>query len=101
MKKTIWFIRILIVLLFAFLLYYLTLPAINLQNPGFYIYLFMVLACYIGTSILSLLDGGRIINKIRDLPRNLLIVYQVLLYLHSLLILYVVHFLTLNLGLVE
>ena len=73
MKKKILLIRILIVLLFAFILFYLTLPAINLQNPGFYVYLFMVFACYIGTSILSLMDGGRIINKIRDLPRNLLI----------------------------
>jgi hypothetical protein len=33
----------------------------------------MVFACYIGSSILSLMDGGRIINKIRDLPRNILI----------------------------
>ena len=73
-KRNILFIRILIVLLFAFGLYYVSLPAINLQNPGFYVYLFMVLVCYIVTSVLSLADGYRVINKLRDLPRNILIV---------------------------
>ena len=74
MKKTIWIIRVLIVLLFAFVLYYLALPAINLQNPGFYMYLFMVLGCYVITSVLGLVDGSRVINKLRDLPKNALIV---------------------------
>ena len=74
MKKTIWFIRILIVLLFAFLLYYISLPAINFQNPAFYKYLFMILVCYIVTSGISLFDGGRVINKLRDLPKNTLII---------------------------
>ena len=74
MKKKIWFIRILIILLFAFLLYYVTLPAINLHNPGFYAYLFMIFICYLLTSGISLFDGERVINKVRRLPRNTLIV---------------------------
>ena len=74
MKKKIWFIRIIIIIVFAFLLYYLTLPAINLHDPGFYAFLFMILSCYIITSVLSLADGGRVINKLRDLPKNALIV---------------------------
>ena len=74
MKNKIWIIRILIVVVFAFLLYYISLPAINFQNPAFYMYLFMVLACYVITSGMSLFDGGRVINKLRDLPRNTLIV---------------------------
>ena len=74
MKKKIWFIRILIIFVFAFLLYYVSLPAINLHDPGFYAYMFMILACYIITSVLSLADGARVINKLRDLPKNALIV---------------------------
>ena len=74
MKKKIWFIRILIILLFAFILYYVTLPAINLHDPGFYAYLFMILVCYILTSGISLFDGTRVITKVKNLPRNALII---------------------------
>ena len=73
-KRKILFIRIMIIILFALGLYYISLPAINLQNPGFYAYLFMILICYIITSSLSLIDGTRVINKIRDLPKNTLII---------------------------
>lgn len=73
-KRKILFIRILLIILFALALYYISLPAINLQNPGFYAYLFMILVCHIVTSGLSLFDGTRVINKVRDLPRNTLIV---------------------------
>lgn len=73
-RKRIIFIRYLIVLLFALFLYYVSLPAINLQNPGFYMYLFMILICYIVTSGISLFDGTRVITKLRDLPRNTLII---------------------------
>ena len=73
-KRKILFIRILLIILFALVLYYISLPAINLQNPGFYAYLFMILVCYIVTSGLSLFDGTRVINRVRDLPRNTLIV---------------------------
>ena len=74
MKKKIWIVRILIIILFAFLLYYVTLPAINLHNPGFYAYLFMIFICYLITSGISLFDGERVINKVKRLPRNTLIV---------------------------
>ena len=74
MKKKIWIIRVLIILLFAFVLYFISLPAINLHEPTFYIYLFMVLICFIVTSGLSFFDGGKVINKLRDLPKNMLII---------------------------
>ena len=74
MKKKIWFVRIVIIILFAFLLYYVTLPAINLHNPGFYAYLFTIFVCYLLTSGIGLFDGERVINKVRRLPRNTLIV---------------------------
>lgn len=44
MKKKI--INLVITLVFAFVLFYLTIPAINLSNPGFYAYLFPVLFVY-------------------------------------------------------
>ena len=73
-KKRIIFIRFLIIVLFALGLYYISLPAINLQNPSFYMYLFMILICYILTSGINLFDGTRVINKIKDVPRNTLII---------------------------
>ncbi len=87
MKKKIWIIRILIVLLFAFVLYYVSLPALNIHNPAFYIYLFMVFGCYVVSSVLLLIDGGRVINKLRDLPRNLLIIVGSIMTILSLIIL--------------
>ena len=44
MKKKI--INILITIVFAFVLFYFTLPAINLNNPGFYTYLFFIVIVY-------------------------------------------------------
>ena len=74
MRKKLWLIRIIVVLLFAFVLYYVSIPALNIHNPAFYMYLFIVLGCYIGSSMIMLADGGRVINKLRDLPKNLLII---------------------------
>ena len=44
---------ILVTLLVAFLHFYLTLPAINLQDPAFYGFLFVVAAVYCGLTVLS------------------------------------------------
>ena len=77
MRNKLWIIRILICLLFAFCLYYVTLPAINLHNPGFYMYIFMVLVCYIVTSVLMLADYPRVIRRFRDLPKNAMIVTSI------------------------
>ena len=73
-KKRIWFVRVLILVIFAFVLYFVSLPAINLHEPTFYMYLMMILVCYIVTSGLSLFDGSKVINKLRDLPKNMLII---------------------------
>ena len=78
MRNKLWIIRIIICLIFAFGFYYVTLPAINLHNPGFYSYLYMILIVYIITSILMLMDGGKVVRKLRDLPRNALIVVSAL-----------------------
>ena len=74
MRKKLWFIRVLIILLFAICLYYVSLPAINLHDPGFYAYLFMIFIVYLITSGISLFDGERVINKIKRLPKNALVV---------------------------
>ena len=73
MKKKLWIVRIIIILLFAFVLFFVTLPAINLQDPSFYGYLLMILICYLVTSGISLFDGERVINKVKRLPKNMLI----------------------------
>ena len=72
-KRKLLFIRYLIIILFALGLYYVSLPAINLHNPGFYAYLFMILICYILTSGISLFDGDSVITKIKGLPKASLI----------------------------
>ncbi len=74
MKKKILLIRIIIILLFAFIVYFITLPAINLHSIGFYSYLLLILGCYVATSVIKLVDGGKLINKLKDLPKNILII---------------------------
>lgn len=74
-KKRITLIRILIIILFSLGLYYVSLPALNIQDPSFYMYLFLILVCFIITSGISLFDGRRVINKLRDLPKKTLIIF--------------------------
>ena len=73
MKKKLLFVRILIILVFAFILFFVTLPPLNLHEPGFYAYLLMVFVCYLITSGINLFDGERILNKVKRLPKNIFI----------------------------
>lgn len=70
MKSKIIVIRLLICLLAAFVLYYLTLPALNLQNLGFYVYIFVIYMIYLGTSSLNIFGKGMVFKNMKDLPRN-------------------------------
>ena len=74
-KRKLLFIRYLILILFALGLYYVTLPALNLHNPGFYAYMLMILMCFIVTSGISLFDGGSVITKVKGLPKASLILF--------------------------
>ena len=87
MRRKLFIIRIIICLVLAFFLYYATLPALNLHNPGFYMYLFMVFMIYIISSVLMLGDGRRTITRLRDLPRNMLIILSVVAGVFALIIL--------------
>ena len=73
MNKKIMIFRIDITLLFAFILFYLTLPAINLTNPGFYGYLFCIFLVYFFSSWIKLFDTRNIIKNVKTLPRNVLV----------------------------
>ena len=86
MRKKLWLIRIIICLLFAFITYYLTLPAINIHNPGFYMYLFMIFVCYLVTSVFMLVDYHHTIRRLRDLPKNALIVTCIVMGVFGLII---------------
>ncbi len=77
MKKKLWFVRVIIILIFALILYFVTLPAINLHNPGFYGFLLMIFMCYLVTSGISLFDGEKVINKVKRLPKNALIIVSI------------------------
>ena len=74
MKKKLWFVRILIILIFTLVLYFITLPAINIHDSGFYGFLLLIFICYLITSGINLFDGERVINKVKRLPKNMLIV---------------------------
>ena len=51
-KRTL--INLAITLLFGFIYFYIELPAINLRNPGFYSFFFLLALVYCGLSILTL-----------------------------------------------
>ena len=73
MNKKIMIFRIGITLVVAFILFYLTLPAINLTNPGFYGYLFCIFLVYFFSSWIKLFDTRNIIKNVKTLPRNVLV----------------------------
>lgn len=72
MNKRIMFYRVGITFLFALVLFYFSLPAINLTNPGFYGYLFVVFLVYFFTGSVKLFDTRNIIGNVRNIPRNVL-----------------------------
>jgi len=79
--------RIIATLLFAFVVYYLTLPAINLHNLGFYIYLFFVLGFYIFIYIITFVDGTNVILKAKSLPKRALVLTRGLVLVIGIIIL--------------
>ena len=68
MKNKFLIFRIIGTILFAFIVYYLTIPAINLHNLGFYIYLLFVLGFYIFLYMVTFPLGKDVILNIRKLP---------------------------------
>ncbi|MBE6533653.1 MAG: hypothetical protein E7678_01595 [Ruminococcaceae bacterium] len=50
-------------LIFAFIVFYLTLPAINLQSTGFWLYLFSCIVFYFASSIIIKIISERKTNK--------------------------------------
>lgn len=72
MKKNIMLVRILVTLLIGVVIFYFTLPAINLTSPGFYAYLFMLTAIYLVSGSLKLLDTRNIIANIKKGPKSII-----------------------------
>ncbi len=63
--------RIIITVLFAVVLFYFWLPAINLTSPEFYIYILFIISCYLVTSVYSLKEPQIIFKKARKLPKKI------------------------------
>lgn len=74
MKNKFQIIRILITLIFAFLWYYITLPAINLHSFGFYFYLFIIIGFYLFMQVVTFIDGTNVITKVKKVPRNIALI---------------------------
>jgi len=72
MKKRLNLIRILITIVFAVLLYYFQLPALNFTDISLYIYLFEILICYIITSSLTLVDVSNVITNVKKVPKRII-----------------------------
>jgi len=87
MRNKFFIFRIIATLLFAFVVYYLTLPAINLHNLGFYIYLFFVLGFYIFIYIITFVDGTNVILKAKSLPKRALVLTRGLVLVIGIIIL--------------
>ena len=56
-------ISAILTLIFAFIVFYLTLPAINLQSTGFWLYLFSCIVFYFASSIITKIISERKTNK--------------------------------------
>ena len=78
MKNKFFILRIISTLLFAFIVYYLTIPAINLHNIGFYVYLLFILGFYILICTATFFDGVNVISKVRKIPRKTLLLLEIL-----------------------
>lgn len=78
MKRKI--INILITIVFALVFFYITIPAINITNPGFYAYLFAVILVYglleVGSNVMDILDLKRIKFKF-----NIILVLPIMIIL--------------------
>ena len=74
MKKNLTFVRILITVLVTLVMYYFTLPAINLSDPGFYAFVIFVGAVYLFTAIVNLMDIRNIPRKLFGFPKRVLFV---------------------------
>lgn len=70
MKDKINLIRIVITIVFGVILYYFQLPALNLKDPSFYLFIFTVLICYLITSTLTLIDVSNIITNVKKVPKK-------------------------------
>jgi len=75
MKNKLNLIRIVGTLLFGILLYYFQLPALNLKDPSFYIYLFIVLIFYLVTSSIKIIDVSNIITDVKKVPKNIVFIF--------------------------
>ena len=78
MKNKFLILRIVSTLLFAFIIYYLTLPAINLHNLGFYVYLLFILGFYIFVRTVTFVDGSNVILKAKKIPRKTLVLTEII-----------------------
>jgi hypothetical protein len=75
MKNKINIIRIVGSLLFGILLFYFQLPALNLKDPSFYGFLFIVLIFYLVTSSIKIIDVSNIITNVKKVPKNIIYIF--------------------------
>jgi len=86
-KEKILIIRILITLVCAFLIFYVTLPAINLSNPSFYGYLFTIFMIYLITGTFKMFDLPKLITNYKRLSKKTFIIFSSIALIFVLIIL--------------
>ncbi|MDD3341873.1 MAG: hypothetical protein PHN72_06795 [Bacilli bacterium] len=72
MKKE-FILRILLTILLGAILYYIMLPPMNISSPDFWIFAFIILAIYIGSSILGLLNIQDNVIRFGKVPKKKMI----------------------------
>jgi len=78
MKNKLNLIRILITIVFGVILYYFQLPALNLKDPSFYLFIFSVLICYLITSTITLIDVSNVITNVKKVPKKVMYISSVI-----------------------
>ena len=56
-------------------MFYFQLPALNLKDPSFYGFLFIVLIFYLVTSSIKIIDVSNIITNVKKVPKNIIYIF--------------------------
>jgi len=78
MKNKILLFRIIATIVFAVLVFYITIPALNIHNFGFYTYLIFIILFYLFTGIYKTFDISNIINLTKRQKKRTINSYLIL-----------------------
>ncbi|MBE6138567.1 MAG: hypothetical protein E7173_02340 [Firmicutes bacterium] len=72
MKSKVWFLRVLLTVGIALVMYYFLLPPLNLTSPVFWFYVFFISAIYLVSGIVKIVELKDIITNRKNIKKNTL-----------------------------